>query len=214
MSESEVLLAPAIPPRRALVRKAIGLEIFVISYNLMEGLISVIAGFLAGSVALIGFGLDSAIEVSASIAVLAHLIRRGEGEELAWERRVAVFVGITLMVLAAYVGGQAIYDLVTKSRPDESYLGIGIAVLSLIIMPTVSRFEHSLSHKIDSRALEAESRETLVCSYLSAALLLGLGANALFGWWWADPLAALVMVAFIAKEGWEAFTRKELCCID
>ena len=197
--------------RAPLVRRAMLLEAGVIGYNLLEGIISVIAGVLAGSVALIGFGLDSGIEVSASVAVLAHLWRNGRDEEPAWERRVAMFVGLTLLALATYVGADAIYRLATDTRPEESYLGIGIAVASLVIMPAVSRLEHSLSHEINSRALEAESRETMVCSWLSAALLFGLGANALFGWWWADPVAALVMVAFIAREGWEAFTRRELC---
>jgi divalent metal cation (Fe/Co/Zn/Cd) transporter len=189
-------------------------EAAVISYNLLEGLISVTAGVIAGSTALVGFGLDSAIEVSASVAVLAHLWRSREDEALDWERRVAVYVGITLMALAVFVAARAVYDLTTGSKPDESYLGIGIAAASLVIMPLASRYEHSLSHRINSRALEAESRETLVCSYLSATLLLGLGAHALFGWWWADPVAALVMVLVIAREGYEAFTRRELCCLD
>jgi divalent metal cation (Fe/Co/Zn/Cd) transporter len=190
------------------------LQAAVITYNLLEGLISVTAGIVAGSTALVGFGLDSAIEVSASVAVLAHLWRSREDEALDWERRVAVYVGITLMALAVFVASRAVYDLMTGSEPDESYLGIGIAAASLLIMPLVSRYEHSLSHRINSRALEAESRETLVCSYLSATLLLGLGAHALFGWWWADPVAALVMVVVIAREGYEAFTRRELCCLD
>ncbi len=187
------------------------LEALVILYNLFEGGISIVAGVLAGSVALVGFGLDSAIEVSASIAVMAHLWLNREDESLEWERRVAMYVGVTLLLLAAYVGVQAVYDLVTASEPSESYLGIGIAALSLIVMPFVSRIEHSLSHEIGSRSLEAESRETLMCTYLSAALLVGLGAHILFGWWWADPIAALVIVGFLVKEGWEALTRRELC---
>ena len=190
------------------------LEAGVIAYNLLEGVLAIVAGILAGSVALVGFGLDSAIEVSASVAVVTHLwLNRGD-EALAWEQRVAMFVGVTLLALAAYVGGQAVYDLVTTSEPEESYLGIGIAAMSLIVMPFVSRMEHRLSHEIGSRSLEAESRETLMCTYLSAALLIGLGANALFGWWWADPIAALVIVGFLLKEGWEALTRRELCCVD
>ena len=190
------------------------LEAAVILYNTLEGVIAIVAGVLAGSVALVGFGLDSAIEVSASIAVLAHLWLNRDDEALEWERRVAMFVGVTLLLLAVYVGAQAIYDLVMASEPEVSYLGIGIAALSLIVMPFVSRKEHSLSHEIGSRSLEAESRETLMCTYLSGALLIGLGANALLGWWWADPIAALVIVGFLIKEGWEALTRRELCCVD
>jgi divalent metal cation (Fe/Co/Zn/Cd) transporter len=201
-------------PRTQLIKRAMLLQAGVITYNLLEGLIAVIAGLVAGSAALVGFGLDSAIEVSASVAVLTHLWRSRDEEALEWEKRVAVFVGITLMALALYIAVQAISDLITGSQPDESFIGIGIATASLIVMPLASRYEHSLSHRINSRALEAESRETLVCSYLSGALLLGLGAHALLGWWWTDPVAALVMVVIIAREGWEAFTRRELCSLD
>jgi cation diffusion facilitator family transporter len=200
--------------RPRLVRRALLLEGSVISYNLLEGVIAVVAGLLAGSVALVGFGLDSVIEVSASVAVLLHLWRNREEADSIWEQRVAVFVGLTLLALAAYVGIESIRKLATDRQPDVSYLGIGIATASLVIMPVVSRLEHRLSHQIGSRALEAESRETLVCSWLSGALLIGLGANALFGWWWADPVAALIIAVFVAREGWEAFSRKELCCLE
>ncbi len=145
--------------------------------------------------------------------MLIHLWHNAETEDSIWEQRIAMFVGLTLIALAVYVGGEAIYKLAVQSKPAASYLGIGIAVASLLIMPLVARIEHDLSHQINSRALEAESRETLVCSWLSAALLLGLGANALFGWWWADPVAGLVIVAFLVREGWEAFSRKELCSL-
>ncbi len=206
--------SPAAGPRRTLVRRAVKLEFGVIGYNLVEASVAIVAGILAGSVALIGFGLDSAIEVSASVAVLLHLWRNAETEDSIWEQRVAMFVGLTMLALAAYVGIEAVLKLATQARPDASYLGIAIAIASLLIMPLVARWEHALSHQLNSRALEAESRETLVCAWLSAALLLGLGANALFGWWWADPLAALIIVALVGREAWEAFTRRELCCLD
>ncbi|HLF71249.1 MAG TPA: cation transporter [Dehalococcoidia bacterium] len=183
-------------------------------YNSIEGVAAVAAGILAGSIALVGFGLDSAIEVSASAVVLVHLLRRNEDEDSDWEQRAAVFVGLTFLALAAYVGFESVSDLIRRSKPDASYFGIAIACLSLAFMPLLARIKHDKAHQIGSRALEAESRETLVCSYLSAALLVGLGANALLGWWWADPVAALVIVAFLAKEAWEAITRRELCCID
>ena len=199
---------------RANGRRANLLVAATLVYNGVEGVVAIVAGVIAGSVALVGFGLDSGIEVSASVVVLLHLLRRGDGGESPWEQRAAVFVGVTFVALAAYVGFEAVRDLVTGAKPEESYLGIGIAVASLAIMPVFARAKHALAHRISSRALEAESRETLVCSYLSAALLLGLGANAAFGWWWADPAAALVIVAVIAREGWEAITRKELCCVD
>ncbi|HXH23402.1 MAG TPA: cation transporter [Dehalococcoidia bacterium] len=204
----------AIVEVRRLERRGVVLEAFGIAYNLLEGALSIGAGVLAGSVALVGFGADSAIEVSASVVVLVHLLRRDGDRQAAWEGRLAVFVGFTMLALAAYVAGRAVYDLVTQSEPDESYLGIGIAAASVVAMPVLSRMKHDIAHKIGSRALEAESRETLVCSYLSAALLIGLAANAALGWWWADPVAALVMVGLITREGWEAVTRRELCCVD
>ena len=203
--------ARALPPR-PLVRRALLLEAAIIAYNLLEGVISVAAGVIAGSVALVGFGIDSAIEVSASVVVLVHLWRNSDEEESPWERRVAVFVGITLMALAVYVSGRAVLNLINESKPQESYLGIGIATASVIVMPTVSRLQRSLARQINSLALEADSRETLVCTGLSAALLLGLSANAAFGWWWADPAAALAIAVFAAREGWEVFRKRELVC--
>lgn len=204
----------ALPDRRSLVRKAMLLEATIITYNVFEGVLSVVAGIAAGSVVLVGFGLDSAIEVSAALVVLWHLSRSGDEEMPAWERRVATFVGLTLLVVAAYVLVRSIYSLVTESEPEESYLGIGITATSIIVMPFVSRLQHNFAGKINSAALEADSRETLVCTYLSVATLLGLGANALFGWWWADPLAGLMLVFLIAREGWEIFKNKELICVD
>ena len=184
-----------------------------LGYNSIECVVAIAAGLLAASTALVGFGLDSAIEVSASAAVLLHMMTRSE-EESAWEHRAAMFIGLTFVGLAIYVGFEAVNDLATSSKPAASYFGIGLAVASLAIMPGLAIAKHRLAHQINSRALEAESRETLVCSYLSAALLLGLVANAALDWWWADPVAALVIVAFLAKEGWEAFTRRELCGLD
>jgi divalent metal cation (Fe/Co/Zn/Cd) transporter len=199
---------------RPLERRAMILVLAGLLYNSVEFAVAEIAGVMAGSVALIGFGFDSAIEISASVIVLVHLLQRNGEEESAWEGRIAVYVGVTLIALSSFVGAKAVYDLVTVSRPDESYVGIVLAAASLCLMPLISGLKHGLAHKINSRALEAESRETLVCSWLSGALLLGLSANALFGWWWADPAAALVIVAVMLREGWEAVTRKELCCAD
>jgi divalent metal cation (Fe/Co/Zn/Cd) transporter len=194
-------------------RWALGLVAATLAYNCAEAVLSIAAGLIAGSIALVGFGFDSTIEVSAGVVVLLHLMRRSE-EDSPWEQRTAQFVGITFVLLALYVGYEAARDLIAVEAPDVSYLGIAIATASLLVMPAMSVAKHRLAHRIGSRALEAESRETLVCSYLSGALLLGLGANALLGWWWADPIAALVIVAVLAREGWEAFTRRELCCVD
>lgn len=204
----------SIAARPALVRRAILLESAIISYNVVEGVLSVIAGLIAGSVVLVGFGLDSAIEVSAAVVVLFHLSRSRDEESPLWERRVAVFVGLTLLVLAAYVTGRAIYSLATQSEPSESWLGVGITGASLVVMPFVSMWQRRYAERINSLALAADAKETLVCTYLSAVALAGLAMNALLGWWWADPVASLVMVLFIVREGWEVFTTRELVCID
>jgi divalent metal cation (Fe/Co/Zn/Cd) transporter len=203
-----------IAERPPLVRRAILLQVTLISYNLAEGVIAVIAGLLAGSVALVGFGLDSAIEVSAAVVVLFHLSNSRDEESPEWERRVALFVGLTLLVLAAYVGGRAVYSLATQSEPSESWLGIGVTATSLVVMPFVSRAQRRLAGRINCLALAADAKETLVCTYLSAAALSGLTLNALLGWWWADPVASLIMVYVIVREGWAVFTTRELLDID
>jgi divalent metal cation (Fe/Co/Zn/Cd) transporter len=181
--------------RSALVRQAMLLEANIISYNLAEGVISIVAGLVAGSVVLVGFGLDSAIEVSAALVVLYHLSRSREEEQPTWERTVARFVGLTLLAIAVYVAARAVFSLLTESRPEESYIGIGVTAASVVIMPMVSRLQLRYARRINSMALAADSRETLACTYLSVAALIGLGANALFGRWWADPVAAFVVAA-------------------
>ena len=124
---------PQAAQRRGLVRRAMGLEALIISYNIFEGVVSIIAGILAGSIALVGFGMDSAIEVSAAVVVLVHLARSGEEVQEEWEGKVAVFVGATLLAVAAYVLVRAIFSLATEARPEESYLGIAITALSLLV---------------------------------------------------------------------------------
>jgi cation diffusion facilitator family transporter len=190
------------------------LEGSIITYNLAEGVISIVAGVIAGSVVLVGFGLDSAIEVTAALVVVYHLSRSREDEQPSWEHNVARFVGVTLLALAVYVTGRAVFNLVTASRPEESYIGIAVTMASVIVMPVVSRLQLRYAHRIKSAALAADSRETLACTYLSIAALLGLGANALFGWWWADPIAGIVVAALVAREGWEVFSNAELICVD
>lgn len=200
--------------RHALVRRAMLLEAAIITYNVVEGILSVAAGIVAGSIVLVGFGLDSAIEVSAALVVLWHLSRSGDEKQPAWEGKVARFVGFTLLLVASYVLVRSVYSLATQAEPEESPLGIGITMASIVIMPFASRFQHRFAARIGSAALEADSKETLVCTYLSVAALVGLGANALFGWWWADPVAALALVFLIAREGWEIFSNRELICVD
>lgn len=177
------------------------------AYNAVEAGIAVYAGVAASSVALIGFGLDSVIELAAAGALLWRLSKERAGvepEELEeTERRVHRFVGLTFFLLAAYVTGQAAWTLSGRSIPEESVIGIILAAASLIVMPLIAWGKIHAAKRIGSRALLAEAKETLACSYLSFALLLGLAANAAAGWWWADPVAALLMVPWLIKEGIE-----------
>jgi divalent metal cation (Fe/Co/Zn/Cd) transporter len=196
--------------RRNWRRQAILLQYAVIGYNVIEAAASLVAGLLAGSIALVGFGLDGAIEVSASVVVLVHLKRNAHAEGSVWEQRIAVFVGVTLLALTFVIWNDAILKIAMQTKPDASLFGIGVALASLAIMPKVALAEADLARKLKSPALAAESRETLVCAWLSAALLVGLGANFLFGWWWADPVVAMGMTAVIGREGWQAIRGRAL----
>lgn len=184
-------------------------------YNVAEAAITLTAAALAGSVALAGFGLDSLIETAAAVLVFRRLrleSRNVDPEELEdTEHDVHRFVGWTLVILAAYVTLISLWTLIAGDAPEESRLGIAMAALSLAIMPLVSWGKLRAAKEIGSAALRAEAKETLACSYLSFTLLLGLGANALAGWWWADPVAALLMVPWLVREGLEGI-RGEECC--
>jgi cation diffusion facilitator family transporter len=186
-------------------QKALRLEYFTVGWNTLEGAIALTAGILAGSIALVGFGLDSYIEV-ASGAVLIWRLRKHEDEEEEEkaEKRAILLVGVTFLALALYVSYESIKKLIVQEPPAESLIGILLAIVSLIVMPLLAWQKRKVAAQIQSRALAADALETLVCSYLSLTLLVGLGLNAWLGWWWADPLAALVMVFFLVREGWEA----------
>ncbi len=179
------------------------LEYLTISWNLIEGFVAVSAGILAGSVALVGFGIDSFIEVSSGTILLWRLYA---GEK--HEKRALQLVGISLLALAGYVCFEAVRKLIYVETPEESYVGIVIAVLSLAVMWWLAREKKNVAKEIHSHAMEADAKQTDICMYLSAILLGGLGLNALFGWWWADPIAALLMTPIIAKEGYEALKGK------
>lgn len=186
------------------VRRALRLEYFTITWNVVEAVVAIGAGWMAGSIALVGFGLDSLIEITSAATLVWRLQRRGTlDEELQAERRALRIVGYTFLALAAYVTIQASTILLRRAAPDESVVGIALAAVSLIVMPWLGFAKKKLGRRIESRALEADGTETLVCAYLSLTLLVGLGANALWGWWWADPLAALTIVGFLIHEGRE-----------
>jgi divalent metal cation (Fe/Co/Zn/Cd) transporter len=185
------------------------LEYLTIGWNMLEGIIAVSAGLVAGSVALVGFGLDSFIESLSGGALLWRLCSDENAERR--EQIALKLVGGSFLVLAAYVAFDAAKSLILSELPESSYAGIALSALSLLVMPMLARAKRRVAASINSRAMLADSRQTDICAYLSAILLGGLILNALFGWWWADPVAALVMAPIIAKEGIEAL-RGETCC--
>jgi divalent metal cation (Fe/Co/Zn/Cd) transporter len=187
-------------------------EYFTIAWNTAEGLIAMFAGIAAGSISLVGFGVDSFIEVASGSAVLwrmsvdADACQRERSERLALRT-----VGACFLCLAAYVGFEAVRDLATQAPAAHSPLGIVLACASLVIMPLLSRAKRRIATSLQSGAMHADARQTEFCTYLSAILLGGLLLNTLWGLWWADPVAALVMVPIIAKEGAQGL-RGHACC--
>jgi divalent metal cation (Fe/Co/Zn/Cd) transporter len=188
------------------------LEYFTIAWNSLEGLVGVVAGVLAGSISLVGFGTDSFIEVTSGSVLLwrmsvdADVRRREQNERLSLR-----VVGICFVALAAYISYESISDLLSRDAPERSIPGIILACVSLVVMPLLSRAKKRVGNELKSAAMHADARQTDFCVYLSAILLGGLLLNAVFGWWWADPIAALIMVPVIAKEGVEGL-RGETCC--
>jgi divalent metal cation (Fe/Co/Zn/Cd) transporter len=182
------------------------LEYLTIGWNSLEAVAAIVAGLIAGSIALVGFGVDSIIEVSSGAIILWRLFSGEHREKLALK-----LVGISLITLAAYVGFDAVKSLIFREQPEASYIGIGIAALSLVVMPLLARAKRNVATSLNSRAMMADSKQTDICAYLSAILLVGLALNAVFGWWWADPIAALVMLPIVAKEGIEAMQGKTCC---
>ena len=195
-------------PRLSLLRHALRLEALTIAWNVIEAVIAVSAGLLAGSVALVSFGLDSVIETVAAAALYRRLNAELGGVdqcEIERQERLALrIVGFTFLALAAYIIYEAGSTLWFRNAPEPSAVGIGLATLSLVIMPVLAFAKLRAGRKLNSKALIADSKETFVCAYLSLALLVGLAANMLFGVWWADPVAALLMLPWVVKEGLEA----------
>lgn len=193
-------------------RRALALSYFTVGYNVVEGLVSILAGVLAGSIALIGFGLDSFVEsLSGGVMVWRFRMhgRVSEEEEERIEARATKLVGYTFVLLGCYVLYESGSKLLRQEMPAPSLLGIIIAVVSLIVMPGLSLLKLRTGQAVGSRSLIADSRETLACAWLSVGLLVGLGLNYLFRLWWADPVAALLIVAFLFREGYETLTEEE-----
>ena len=188
----------------ALVRRAKLLAWGGLAWHGIEAGIAIIAGVVAGSIALIGFGADSLIEMMAG----GILLWRFAGAPVAANERehpAHRLIAVTFWVIAAYVGLEAVRNLAVADHPEVSYVGIGLSIFTLITMPPLAMAKARVGEKLHSTATKSEGRQTMLCAYLSVALLVGLGANALFGWWWADPAAALVIAAVAANEGRSAW---------
>lgn len=200
------------PPRARLVRRSLVLTVATLAYNLIEGVVAVVAGLAAGSVSLVGFGLDSGIEVMAGVTGIWRLGRDADPAARAHaERRALRIIGVSFLALAGWVGWEAVEALVARTEPRASPIGIVLAALSVLVMPWLARAKRTVALQLDSGAMVAEATQTQLCVYLSVILLAGLVLNATLGWWWADPIAALAMVPIIAREGWDG-VRGRSCC--
>ncbi len=196
--------------RERLVRRARLLAWLGVGWHGVEAAIAVGAGLAASSIALIGFGADSLIESVAGIILLWRFATSRVHSEEA-ERRAQRLIGVSFYVIAAYVGFEAVRSLLTGERPDASWVGIGLAAVTLATMPPLAIAKGRIGEKLGSSATKSEGQQNMLCAYLSAALLVGLGANALFGLWWADPVTALIIAGVAVREGRESW-RGESCC--
>ena len=199
----------AVLERKAVVLRGRRLEYFTIVWNALEGLVAVVAGAIAGSISLVGFGIDSFIEVTSGAALMWRMsvdadVKRRERNE----RRALQIVGACFLALAAYITYESAMDLWSKKAAEHSIPGIVLACVSLVVMPLLSRAKLKVGRALGSAAMHADAKQTGFCTYLSGILLAGLLLNALFGLWWADPVAGLVMVPVIAKEGMEGLEGK------
>jgi divalent metal cation (Fe/Co/Zn/Cd) transporter len=210
---------PATAARDELLRQAQRLGALTVGWNVLEGVVAITAAWVAGSRALAGFGLDSAVEsISASVLLWRlgaerHAPDRPERVEQV-EHRATKLIGASFLVLAAFVGYEAIRTLALHEEPDASPVGIALTAVSLVVMPLLARRKRRVAAGLGSRATQADSAQTLACAWLSAVVLTGLSLNALLGWWWADPVAALGVVVLLVREGREALAADELddCC--
>jgi divalent metal cation (Fe/Co/Zn/Cd) transporter len=191
--------------RRGLVRRGIALEILTLAWMSVEAGVAVAAGIAAGSVALMAFGIDSVIEFVAAFLVLRTFRAEQAGRSDRSEKHALRVIGVTFFLLAAYVVGDAAYTLISTNEPESSVAGIAVSAAALIAMPVLGVLKRRTGRTLGSRMLLADAAESLFCAYLSAAVLVGLALNAAFGWWWADPVAALAVVPLVIKEGFEAF---------
>ena len=195
--------APMTAARRSTLHRRVRFIVgFTISYNVIEAIVAIWAGTLASSAALIGFGLDSVVEVL-SAAAIAWQFTRKDPER--WEKVTVRAIGLAFFALAAYVTVDAVMSLISQEGPDHSPLGLGITALSLIVMPLLAWFEVRTGRELESKSVMADAKQLILCIYLSGAVFIGLILNTLFGWWWADSVAALVVAVLAIREGIEAW---------
>ncbi len=197
-----------------LYRRALSLSYFTVGYNISEGILSLLVGLLADSIALVGFGLDSFAESLSGGVMVWRLRKHGkisEEEEEKVEKKAVRFVSYTFFILGAYVLYESLEKLYVHQIPEPSLLGMVVAIVSIIVMPILFYLKYQTGKSIGSRSLVADSKETLACVFLSGALLMGLGLNYLYGIWQADPIVGLVIVFYLGKEGFSTLKQGELC---
>lgn len=205
---------PVTPERARYLRRALYLTAFTVGWNVLEGLVAIGAGVVAGSIALVGFGVDSFIEVLSGLVMLWRLRAEASGrlpnEEA--ERRAIKAIALTFFVLAAYVAVESARDLLAGEPVEASPVGLALTAVSLVVMPVLAHQKRRLARAMGSGSLAADATETQLCVWLSATVFLGLAANALWGWWWADAVAALGIAAIAVREGRAAWTKEDVCC--
>jgi divalent metal cation (Fe/Co/Zn/Cd) transporter len=202
--------------REAAVARARRLNQISLAWNVAEMILALMAGIAAGSVSLVGFGIDSGIEVSAALILAWRLLQeRRSGCMAAADRKATRLIAVAFVALALYVWVEAVGDLAGGARPEASLPGLGLAAVSVILMPRLARAKRALAPALGSQAVSADAQQTSLCALLSAVLIVGVGLNTLFGWWWADPVAALVIGALALEAGrrvWRADSLADTCC--
>ena len=202
---------PSVPDRGALVHRARLLAGIGVAWHVLEAAVAILAGLAASSVALVGFGADSLVESAAGIVVLWRFAARRATSEHA-ERRAQRLIGVSFYAIAIYVAVEAVRSLVGGDEPSVSWVGIGLAAVTAVTMPPLAIAKGRVGAALASSATASEGRQNMLCAYLSVGLLVGLGANAAFGWWWADPVVALVIAAVAVREGRQAWRGEDSCC--
>jgi divalent metal cation (Fe/Co/Zn/Cd) transporter len=205
------LATPTGPGDRALVSRARQLTYLGLGWHVLEAAVAIVAGVSAGSVALVGFGADSVIEAGAGLVVL-WLVTGGRVNSGYAERRAQQLIAASFVLLAAYVAVESAHDLVGGHHPAASWLGVGLSTITLVVMPPLATVKRRVAVALGSSAATSESRQTMLCAYLSAALLVGLLANAVLGWWWADPIVALLIGAVALREARDAWHGNSCTC--